>query len=82
MDAFRTIPMNLIAAMTETRITTSNIYNTKERASKMARMRGLDKLYYNMNVNSKCERDLQANMLLKLRSEHWSKTLMMFDENK
>ena len=58
MDAFRTIPMNLVATMTEPRITTSNLYNTKARAGRMAKMRGLDKLYYNMNVDSKCDRDL------------------------
>ena len=80
MDAFRTIPMNLVATATEPRITTSNLYNTKPRAGRMAKMRGLDKLYYNMNIESKCVRDLQANMLLKLRAHHWSKTLQLFDE--
>ena len=80
MDAFRTIPMNLVATMTEPRITTSNLYNTKARAGRMAKMRGLDKLYYNMNVDSKCDRDLQADMLLKLRAYHWSRTLLLFDE--
>lgn len=80
MDAFRTIPMNLMAMNIEPRITTSNIYHTKARAEKMARLRGLDKLYYNMNVESLCVKEYDVNMLLKLRAQHWSRTLEMFHE--
>lgn len=80
MDAFRSIPMNLIGMGTEPRITTSNIYHTKSRAERMAKLRGLDKLYYNMNIESQCIEENDVNMLLKLRSEHWSHTLNMFHE--
>ena len=82
MDAFRTIPMNVMAMNTEPRITTSNVFFTKERAEKMARMRGLNKLFYNMNIDSRCVEEHEVNMLCKLRSEHWSRTLSQFDENK
>ena len=67
MDAFRSIPMNLIGMQTEPRITTSNIYHTKSKAEKMAKLRGLDKIYYNMNVDSLCVKENDFNMLLKLR---------------
>ena len=80
MDAFRSIPMNLVAMNTEPRITTSNTYYTKVRAEKMARLRGLDKLYYNMNIDSLCVKEHDVNMLLKLRAHHWSRTLLMFHE--
>ena len=48
----------------------------------MAKLRGLDKIYYNMNVDSLCMKENDFNMLLKLRSEHWSYTLQMFNEPK
>lgn len=80
MDAFRTIPMNLVAMATEPRITTSNVFFTKQKAEKMARLRGLDKIFYNMNIDSRCVEEHEVNMLCKLRSKHWSRTLSMFDE--
>ena len=80
MDAFRSIPVNLMATMTEPRITTSNIFYTKKKAEKMARMRGLDKLFYNMNIDSRCTEELDINMLHNLNSHHWSRSLMMFHE--
>ena len=52
MDAFRTIPMNLVAMNEEPRITTSNLYFTKVRAERMAKLRGLGKLYYNLKENN------------------------------
>lgn len=81
MDAFRSIPMNLMAMNIEPRITTANQYFTKARASRMAKLRGLDKLYYNLNIDSVCVDEHEVNMLLKLRAYHWSRTLTMFDES-
>jgi len=52
MDAFRTIPMNLVAMNDEPRITTANKYYTKVRAERMAKLRGLGRLYYNLNIDS------------------------------
>ena len=80
MDAFRSIPMNLMAMNIEPRLTTSNVYFTKPRGSRMARLRGLDKLYYNLNIDSLCVEEHEVNMLLKLRAHHWSRTLNMFHE--
>lgn len=80
MDAFRTIPMNLVAMATEPRITTSNVFHTKVRAEKMAKLRGLDKIFYNMNIDSRCTEEHEVNMLCKLRSHHWSRTLNQFHE--
>ena len=80
MDAFRTIPMNLMAMNEEPRITTSNIYFTKQRSERMAKLRGLGKLYYNLNVDSVCKEEHEVNMLVKLRAHHWIRTLQMFHE--
>ena len=79
MDAFRSIPMNLMAMATEPRITTSNIYHIKPKAEKMARLRGLDKLFYNMNIDSHAVEENEVNMLSKLRSAHWKTLLQMFE---
>jgi len=46
----------------------------------MAKLRGLGKLYYNMNIESLCIREHDRHMLLKLRSHHWSRTINMFHE--
>jgi hypothetical protein len=80
MDAFRTIPMNLMAMATEPRITTANTYFTKPRADRMAKLRGLDKMFYNMNIDSRCYEEHEVNMLCSMRSQHWSRTLDMFHE--
>lgn len=65
---------------TEPRITTSNVFHTKARAEKMAKLRGLGKLFYNMNIDSRCVDEHEVNMLCKLRSDHWSRTLLQFHE--
>ena len=82
MDAFRSIPMNLMAMNSESRITTANLYYTKVRATRMQKLRGLDRLYYNLNVDSLVVEEREVNMLLKLRAYHWSRTLQMFDEQR
>ena len=46
----------------------------------MARLRGLGKLYYNMNIEALCVKEHDVNMLLKLRSHHWTRTINMFHE--
>lgn len=80
MDAFRTIPMNLMAMNEEPRITTSNVYFTKQRAERMAKLRGLGKLYYNLNIDSLCSEETEVNMLFKLRAHDWKDTLMIHNE--
>ena len=80
MDAFRTIPMNLVAMNEEPRITTSNLYFTKQRAERMAKLRGLGKLYYNLNIDSLCTEETEINMLCKLRADDWKNTLLIHDE--
>ena len=80
MDAFRTIPMNLVATNDEPRITTSNVYFTKARAERMAKLRGLGRLYYNLNIDSRCEDEHEVNMLTKLRADDWKRTLHIFHE--
>ena len=81
MDAFRTIPMNLMAMGDEPRITMSNTYFTKKQAGgRMAKLRGLGRLYYNMNIDSRCSEEYEINMLCKLRAHHWTRTLQNFDE--
>eukprot|EP00806_Schmidingerella_arcuata_P006889 Macronucleus_729.p1 GENE.Macronucleus_729~~Macronucleus_729.p1 ORF type:complete len:325 (+),score=65.28 Macronucleus_729:127-975(+) len=80
MDAFRTIPMNLVAMNDEPRITTANKYYTKVRAERMAKLRGLGRLYYNLNIDSQCEDELEVNMLGKLSARDWKHTLLQFHE--
>ena len=60
---------------TEPRITTSNEYWTKERPDRMARLRGLNKVYYNMNIESNSVDEREVNMLASLRAERWTKRL-------
>jgi len=80
MDAFRSIPMNIMAMNTEPRITTSNTFYTKKKAERMATLRGLNKLFYNMSIDSRCVEANEVNMLCSMRSEHWSRNLNMFYE--
>ena len=66
---------------TEPRITTSNEYWTKERPDRMARLRGLNKVYYNMNIESNSVDEREVNMLASLRAERWTKRLeLMVDK--
>lgn len=63
MDAFRSIHMNNIAMNTEPRISTSNSYYTKTKLSREARLRGLNRLYYNMTINATTSDPLDVKML-------------------
>ena len=75
MDCFRSIHPNNMMMNTEPRITTSNEYWTKERPDRMARLRGLNKIYYNMNIESNSVDEREVNMLASLRAERWTKRL-------
>ena len=41
----------------------------------MARLRGLNKIYYNMNIESNSVDEREVNMLASLRAERWTKRL-------
>ena len=41
----------------------------------MARLRGLNKVYYNMNIESNSVDEREVNMLASLRAERWTKRL-------
>jgi 26S proteasome regulatory subunit N11 len=67
MDAFRSMHMNNIAMNTEPRISTSNQYYTKAKPSREARIRGLNRLYYNMTINASTADPLDIKMLKNLQ---------------
>lgn len=72
MDTFRSIHMNNIAMNTEPRISTSNTYYTKDKPSREARLRGLNRLYYNMTTISKAVDEREVNVLKSLKRERWT----------
>jgi hypothetical protein len=63
MDAFRSIHMNNIVQGSEPRISTGNNYYTKPKPSREARLRGLNRLYYNMTINASTSDPLDVKML-------------------
>lgn len=63
MDAFRSIHMNNMVMATEPRISTGNNYYTKPKPSREARLRGLNRLYYNMTINASTTDPLDVKML-------------------
>lgn len=63
MDVFRSIHPQLMGMNAEPRISTSNLYYTKEKPSKMARLRGLNRLYYNMVIGTMCRDTYEIDML-------------------
>ena len=63
MDVFRSIHPSLMGMAAEPRISTSNLYYTKEKPSKMARLRGLNRLYYNMVIGTMCRDTYEIDML-------------------
>ena len=75
MDSFRSIHMNNIAMNSEPRITTSNRYFLKPKASTELKLRGLNKLYYNMSVISSTNDPLEMAMLAKIKSTNWIQVL-------
>ena len=76
MDAFRSIHPHNLAMGTEPRITTANSYYTKERGERMAKLRGLNKLYYNMCLEATSVDEHEINVLAKLDAQHWSKAML------
>ena len=48
----------------------------------MARLRGLGKLYYNLIIETQTSDDLEVNILTKLKSKHWSRSLKQFPDEK
>ena len=81
MDVFRSIHPNIMAMGGEPRISTSNLYYTKEKPNKMARLRGLNKLYYNMVINAHSSDENEVRMLQKLKecTMGWSHLLQIQD---
>jgi len=77
IDAFRSIGMNNIAMNTEPRISTNQTYYTKEKPSREARLRGLNKIYYNMTINSVSTDEIEVGMLNKIHSKGWAESLVM-----
>jgi len=77
MDAFRSIHMNNIAFNSEPRISTSNTYYTKSKPSREARLRGLNKIYYNMVINASSTDENEVEMLSKLRARMWTSHLKL-----
>lgn len=76
MDCFRSIHMNNVAMNTEPRISTSVQYYTKEKPSREARLRGLNRLYYNMTINTYTADSLEVRMLRNLHLEPWTRSLV------
>ena len=77
MDVFRSIHPQLMGMGQEPRISTSKIYYTKEKPSKMAKLRGLDKLYYNMVIGTMCRDNYEVDMLSRMKesTNSWSTML-------
>ena len=63
MDCFRSIHMNNLMMNSEPRISTGNEYWTKKKPDRMARLRGLNKVYYNMNIESGVVDACEVHML-------------------
>ena len=66
---------------TEPRITTGNQFYLNPNKDTMARIRGLGKLYYNLNIESVTTDELQINILSNLRAKHWSTALSLFPQH-
>ena len=75
MDCFRSIHMNNMMMNSEPRISTGNDYWTKTKPDRMARLRGLNKIYYNMSIQSTCVDEREVNMMQSLRADSWTKRL-------
>ena len=80
MDAFRSIHMNNVAFNTEPRITTANYYHTKQKPDMMAKLRGLNKLYYNMAIETSAVDEREVNMLTSLQIQNWMKSMLMLQD--
>lgn len=46
----------------------------------MARLRGLNKVYYNMNIESSSVDEREVHMLQSLRADSWTRRLQLVDD--
>lgn len=68
--------MNNIAMNTESRISTSSQYFTKCKATTEQKLRGLNKIYYNMFINASTSDPKEISMLSRMKTTHWSNSLL------
>lgn len=68
--------MNNIAMNTESRISTSSQYFTKCKATTEQKLRGLNKIYYNMFINASTNDPKEISMLSRMKTKHWSDALL------
>lgn len=68
--------MNNIAMNTESRISTSSQYFTKCKATTEQKLRGLNKIYYNMFINASTNDPREISMLSRMKTTHWSDALL------
>jgi len=68
--------MNNIAMNTEPRISTSSQYFTKSRATTEQKLRGLNKIYYNMFINASTNDPKEISMLSRMKTIHWTNALL------
>ena len=71
MDAFRSIEPMQMAMNVEPRVSTSVVGHLKK-STLEARMRGLNKLFYSMVINSRTNDPLEIEMLKNLKKSHWT----------
>ncbi|CDW91206.1 26s proteasome non-atpase regulatory subunit [Stylonychia lemnae] len=74
MDAFRSINPYHMMMKAEPRQTTSNEGQMKK-PQRDAMMRGLNRLFYSMNIKSKTSDDIETDMLSNLNKQEWSACL-------
>lgn len=75
IDAFRTIPQEVMMAQIEPRQTTSNI-GYLQRPSAVAKIHGLDKMYYSIAINYR-KNEGEQKMLLNLNKTSWANSLKL-----
>ena len=81
MDVFRSIHPNLMGMAAEPRISTSNLYYTKDKPSKMAKLRGLNRLYYNMVIETYSRDNYEIDMLTRMKesTKGWSENFKIHE---
>lgn len=77
IDAFRTIPQEVMMAQREPRHTTSNLWHI-QRPNFDAMNRGLDRSYYNIVINYK-KNEFEQRMLSNLNKQSWTNSLKVTD---
>lgn len=74
MDAFRSINPYSMMMKSEPRQTTSN-EGCMKKPQRDALMRGLNRLFYSMNIKSKTDDEIETEMLSNLNKKEWSSSL-------